>query len=274
MTLAAISHYLPSAYTVKPTTFKPLHVGEHNENAFIVVQGFTENQEKYRYPETVKQKRPDYDAYFLSYHSGAHVKFPYPGFDDLAEHLETKVMPPSEGAKYKSFVFLGDSAGGLIVLRALLNSPELTARTKAVLLFASPIGGVKTADTAWWQQAITPLRSFHKQGTQLMDHSQFIHDLNRDLNAQWGNGNHPRILFARGDADEVVPRRSSIEPMKKFAEIEEVPNGFDHAAFWYPEHLEGITARKMLEAADTAVSTRPASLAAPQTEPMTERALE
>jgi len=92
--------------------------------------------------------------------------------------------------------------GGLVVQRALLDSPDLRERTSHVFLYGTPSAGLKKA--SWFQ-------IWKRQIEDMADDGDFIEKLRRDWTAMFAE---PPFVFrsAAGDKDQFVPPRSALGP--------------------------------------------------------------
>jgi pimeloyl-ACP methyl ester carboxylesterase len=183
-----------------------------NQVAVVFVHGFTGDRRRTwrRIPEFL-QAEPmlaGWDLIFFGYSS--HWLFDLlnlwsadPGIEEIA----TKLATTPELAPYKQLAFVAHSMGGLAVQRALVKSPDLVKRTRHVILFGTPSGGLNKARAfSFWKQQI---KNMAVNGGK----SKFIADLRADWTGL-GFGQNPPFTFlaVAGLEDQFVPPGSSLEP--------------------------------------------------------------
>lgn len=108
-------------------------------------------------------------------------------------------------SRYRAIALVAHSMGGLIVQRALLDDPDLVARTRHVVLFGTPSGGLRKASPFAWLKP--QIRDMARRG-------RFITDLRCRWNASgWnstaGAGNPFWLWIVPGLQDQFVPWASS-----------------------------------------------------------------
>jgi pimeloyl-ACP methyl ester carboxylesterase len=103
---------------------------------------------------------------------------------------------------YKSLAILAHSMGGLVLQRALVDDPALTARVSHVFLFGTPSNGLTKA---------SPFSFFKRQLRDMSEGSDFL----VDLRSRWQrtfDSNFPFVFWTvAGERDEFVPSASSLD---------------------------------------------------------------
>ncbi len=125
-----------------------------------------------------------------------------PDIAALATFLRSRLsVPPLD--RYRSLALVGHSMGGLVIQRALVDDPDLAARTSHVLCFGTPSGGL--AKASWARFLKSQIRDMGRG-------SPFLDDVRSRWDEQYGR-ERPFALFAvAGDRDEFVPASSSLGP--------------------------------------------------------------
>ena len=182
-----------------------------NPVAMLFVHGFSGDPTKTwgNFPSLLmgEKRLNGWDVYSLGYHTGLSLDIvgiwrANPGLTSLAGLLATRAaLEPLK--RYQSLALIAHSMGGLVVQRAILDSPDLQARVGYVLLFGTPSAGLRKASWAkFWKPQLQDMA----------DDGEFI----KDLRAQWSQniGDTPTFeLYATaGDEDQFVPPESSISP--------------------------------------------------------------
>ena len=148
-----------------------------------------------------------WDVYSLGYKTDLRIDIPgvwkaKPDLEKLALQLRT-----SAGLgvlkKYRVLSFVAHSMGGLVVQRALLDDPDLVARTRHVVLFGTPSGGLKKAGL---------LGRLNRQVGGMSARGPFIRELRSGWLERFGEAPPFAFLAAAGDQDEFVPSSSSLGP--------------------------------------------------------------
>jgi pimeloyl-ACP methyl ester carboxylesterase len=122
--------------------------------------------------------------------------------DRLALLLSTIASTPPL-SDYRSLAIVAHSMGGLILQRALLDSPELSTRTSHVLLYGTPSGGLAKAG---------PFSFIKRQVRDMAEKSDFVTTLRSRWNASFEPVPTFRFTTVAGDQDEFVPSVSSLDP--------------------------------------------------------------
>jgi pimeloyl-ACP methyl ester carboxylesterase len=103
---------------------------------------------------------------------------------------------------YKTLAILAHSMGGLVLQRALVDDPALTARVSHVFLFGTPSNGLTKA---------SPFSFFKRQLRDMSQDSAFV----VDLRSRWQRtfaANFPFVFWTvAGERDEFVPSTSSLD---------------------------------------------------------------
>ena len=125
-----------------------------------------------------------------------------PDLPILAIHLSTRLdMAPL--AQYRSLALVAHSMGGLVVQRALLDSPDLVPRVKHLVLFGTPSNGLIKA--GFFAFLKPQLRNMAADGA-------FVSTLRREWTARFDDAPPFRLLAVAGDRDQFVPPGSSLHP--------------------------------------------------------------
>jgi pimeloyl-ACP methyl ester carboxylesterase len=177
--------------------------------AIVFVHGFTGDRMGTwrRIPEFLSQepRLAEWDLVFFGY--------PSSGFFDLLnvwssdpdlEAIATQLSTAEDLLGYDALAFVAHSMGGLVVQRALVRSEALRQRTRHVVLFGTPSGGLdKARRLAFWKQQIRNMSSG----------SKFIGDLRADWKRLRFNQDPPfTFLAVAGLEDQFVPIQSSLGP--------------------------------------------------------------
>jgi len=177
--------------------------------AIVFVHGFTGDLTGTwrKIPEFLSQepKLGEWDFVFFGY--------PSSGFFDLLnvwsadpdlEAIATQLSTSEDLLGYEALAFVAHSMGGLVVQRALVRSEELRQRTRHVVLFGTPSGGLdKARKPAFWKQQIRNMAS----------NSKFIGDLRADWKQLKFLQDPPfSFLAVAGLEDQFVPIASSLKP--------------------------------------------------------------
>jgi predicted alpha/beta hydrolase family esterase len=119
----------------------------------------------------------------------------------LRAHLELATL-----ARYDTWVLIAHSMGGLVVQKALVDNEAIVDKTRAVILFGTPSGGLRKASPlAFWKPQ---LKNMAKDG-------KFIPKLRDDWKTSFGDDPPFSFLAVAGEKDQFVPPQSSIDPFPK-----------------------------------------------------------
>lgn len=125
-----------------------------------------------------------------------------PDIAGLATFLRSRLsVPPLD--RYRSLALVGHSMGGLVIQRALVDDPELAARTSHVVCFGTPSGGLTKATWA---------RFLKSQIRDMGAGSEFLVDLRARWESSYGDDRPFAFHAVAGDRDEFVPASSSLGP--------------------------------------------------------------
>ena len=125
-----------------------------------------------------------------------------PDLPILAIHLSTRLeMMPL--AQYASLALVAHSMGGLVVQRALLDSPDLVPRVEHLVFFGTPSNGLTKA--GFFAFLKPQLRN-------MAAHGEFVRALRREWTARFDDTPPFRLLAVAGDRDQFVPPESSLHP--------------------------------------------------------------
>lgn len=125
-----------------------------------------------------------------------------PDLQTLATFLHT-VISHGELSRHRALVFVAHSMGGLVVQRALLDHPDLVARTSHVVLFGTPSNGLVKA--GW-------LRRLKHQARDMEAGGAFIERLRQDWRQRWPQQPPFRFWAVAGDSDLFVPVDTCLDP--------------------------------------------------------------
>ncbi len=116
-----------------------------------------------------------------------------PQLDTLALRFCTTMQLHQE---YDQIAIIAHSMGGLIMQRALLETPTLSDRVKHLFLFATPSLGLAKAGL---------LSSWNRQCWDMYHDSDFITNLRRDWDAKYKAAMPFQLVTVAGDVDDFVP---------------------------------------------------------------------
>jgi pimeloyl-ACP methyl ester carboxylesterase len=188
-----------------------------------------------------------------------------PDLPIVALHLITRLeLAPL--APYRSLALVAHSMGGLVVQRALLDSPDLVPRVKHVIFFGTPSGGLVKA--GFFAFLKPQLRNMATNGT-------FVTGLRREWTERFDDSPPFQLLAVAGDRDQFVPPQSSLNPFPP--RFRRVVAG-DHlsmiqATNTHAESLRLLVAALSARAEPTAASAPLLTQAVEMSEPQVERAL-
>ena len=183
---------------------------ENQSSAIIFVHGFTgaANSTWDTFIEAVQRdvRLVEWDVYSIGYRSRLSVDLPIwtadPNLDVCALGFRTKLThPPLE--KYKAVAVVAHSMGGLVVQRAVLDSPVLRARISHILLYGTPSGGLKKARFGCL---------FKRQIADMAEGGRFVESLRKDWNETFAGGLPFAFKAVAGSEDSFVPPESSLAP--------------------------------------------------------------
>jgi len=107
-------------------------------------------------------------------------------------------------APYDALVLIAHSMGGLVVQKALVDSPPLVRRSRCVILLGTPSNGLKKS--SW------PASLLKRQLGDMAWGSSFITALRADWEAKFGDRPPFSFLAVAGERDQFVPPDSSLAP--------------------------------------------------------------
>jgi tetratricopeptide (TPR) repeat protein len=151
----------------------------------------------------------DWDIFSAGYETNLSVDLPIwtsdPDIHLCAGGLITKLqLPPLD--KYDAIVLVAHSMGGLVVQRAILDSPELRQRLAHVILYGTPSAGVSKATLG---------ARLKPQARDMQINSEFI----KKLRVDWREASNNHLPFSftvvAGESDAFIPASSSIDPFPK-----------------------------------------------------------
>jgi pimeloyl-ACP methyl ester carboxylesterase len=106
-------------------------------------------------------------------------------------------------ARYEALVLIAHSMGGLIVQKSLVDQKQIAARTRTVILFGTPSGGLIKAHT---------LKLWKRQLAGMAQGGEFITKLRADWSHRFAAAAPFSFLAVGGERDQFVPPKSSLEP--------------------------------------------------------------
>jgi pimeloyl-ACP methyl ester carboxylesterase len=120
----------------------------------------------------------------------------------LAQRLATD-LGQGTLARYEALVLIAHSMGGLIVQKSLVDQKQIAARTRVVILFGTPSGGLVKART---------LKFWKRQLASMAQGGEFITKLRADWTRRFAAAAPFSFLAVAGERDQFVPPKSSLEP--------------------------------------------------------------
>ena len=156
-------------------------------------------------PTLLGDRRLDgWDVFSIGYSSRFTIDVPVwtsdPKLDVCAMGLRTKMAhPPLD--EYKALAVVAHSMGGLVVQRAMLENVALHGRISHVILYGSPSGGLRKARFG---------RLLKKQVADMVEGGNFIRNLRRDWDREFGEGPPFAFKAVAGSEDSFVPPESSL----------------------------------------------------------------
>ena len=210
------------------SALKPIRVCQDSDQAVVMLHGFGGNRDDTwdRFPNLLANSLADWDIYTLGYPSRFlpdlfGIWSSDPDLPTLAISLATTAnIEPLDG--YSSLALVGHSMGGLVAQRAILDNPQLAARTAKLALFGTPSAGLRKARfSSWWK----------KQLRNMTDNSEFIKALRSDWQERADDTLRLDVIAVAGEEDQFVPPESSIEPFPR--ECQRVVPG-DHVTIVKP----------------------------------------
>jgi hypothetical protein len=106
-------------------------------------------------------------------------------------------------ARYEALVLIAHSMGGLIVQKSLVDQKQIAGRTRTVILFGTPSGGLVKART---------LKFWKRQLAGMAQAGEFITKLRADWTRRFAAVAPFSFLAIGGERDQFVPPKSSLEP--------------------------------------------------------------
>lgn len=211
--------------------------------AVVFVHGFTGDARATwgLFPDLLCQESAlsSWDVFLYGYTSGLRVDLKTgwtgdPGPERLARGLRSEAATtPLQG--YDAVAFVAHSMGGLVVQRALVDDPDLSARTSHVFLFGTPSGGLEKAHQA--RHLKRQLGWMTPEGAR---------PLRNAWDEAFGTGpgqdpTHPfQLVVADGETDDFVPETSALLP---FAPRYRMTTLGDHSSMVKPEDTTDRTFR-------------------------------
>jgi pimeloyl-ACP methyl ester carboxylesterase len=180
-----------------------------SDAAILFLHGFLGKPRKTwtRFPQILQDDRrlDGWNIFSLGYSTGLWLDVPKvwksdPDIGILARLLNTRVrMLPLK--HHRTLVLIAHSMGGLVVQKALLDSPDLVDRVHAAFLFGTPSSGLGKAQRLWfWKRQLRDLGA----------DSAFIKHLRRGWDKSFGRRRPFRFYVVAGSDDQFVPPESSL----------------------------------------------------------------
>lgn len=195
-------------------TKKPIHIlhrGNGNKAVVIFVHGFGGDAGETwgLFPSLIcsEPRVSSWDVYSIGYPSSLRIDVPNiwsadPELKMLAIELRTVLsLPPF--TSYRVIAIVAHSMGGLVVQRAVLDEPQLTARVSHLIFFGTPSGGLAKAALFGWLK---------RQFRDMAQGSAFMTDLRNDWKNRYAGGCPFELRVVAGDRDEFVSGPSSLAP--------------------------------------------------------------
>ena len=230
------------------------------QRAVVFLHGFSgdKNDTWDRLPSLLGTAVTDWDIYTLGYATTflpdlLGVWSADPDIPILATMLTTQAsIDPLR--RYRSLAVVAHSMGGLVVQRALLDDAGLAGRTKKVILFGTPSGGLRKASwVAFWKRQLRNMATG----------SEFISTLRQDWAARFEPESGFDLMVVAGERDQFVPSESSLGPFRRSLQF--VVSG-DHTSMVRPTDADSATVRLLVSALSDAPgaveTTAPLTLAA------------
>ena len=182
------------------------------DRAVVFLHGFSGDRDDTwdRLPGLLGTVVADWDIYTLGYATTLRPDWlgfwsADPDLPILATWLTTEAsIDPLR--RYRSLALVAHSMGGLIVQRALVDSPDLADRMAKVVLFGTPSAGLRKASwTVFWK----------RQLRNMADGSEFITTLRRDWADRFGPKSAFDFKVVAGSEDQFVPPKSSLDPFPR-----------------------------------------------------------
>ena len=232
----------------QPATLKAIRSRPDCERAVVLLHGFLGGNDDTwdRLPGLLGTRVLNWDIYTLGYATTFHPDFlgvwsADPDLPTLATRLKTEasIEPLS---RYAALALVAHSMGGLVVQRALVDEPRLTARTGKVVLFGTPSGGLRKASwLAFWK----------RQLGNMANDSEFIAALRQGWADQFEPEPSFELRIVAGEQDQFVPPKSSLGPFpRQFHHV--VPG--NHLSMVKAADAESPSVRLLM----TALTDRPA----------------
>lgn len=191
--------------------FERLHHREGNRSAIIYVHGFT-GQATQTWGEMPALLAADpaldgWDHCAMGYESSRFLDVAgLWSADARIEEIATLMYTALSGASgaYDVLAIVAHSMGGLVVQRALVQYPDLRARTTHVVFFGTPSAGLAKANLfSFWKRQV---RNMATSGT-------FIPALRKAWNGlKLSSGRCFQLVVVAGETDQFVPPESSLGP--------------------------------------------------------------
>ncbi len=181
---------------------------EGNKVAIVFVHGFTGDVEKtwgeiphllHHQPELA-----GWDLVGFGYESERRFDIVNLWSSDASlEEIATMLFTALDSPRYERIALVAHSMGGLIVQRALVKYPQLSARVSQVILFGTPSEGLVKATLVSWLKQQT--RNMSAGGP-------FVENLRKEWTRLDGEKKLPPLLAIAGESDQFVPPTSSLGP--------------------------------------------------------------
>ncbi len=187
--------------------------GDASKTAIVFIHGFTGDHNTWgKFPDLIKKETAldGWDVATLAYRTSLApgllegIWKGDPSLRTLAGLLD-EIARTGGLRDYGGLALVAHSMGGLVVQRAVLDSPQLRERATHVFLYGTPSAGLKKA--SWF-------RRWKRQIKDMAEDGDFIRSLRRDWDAAFAK---LRFVFrtVAGDEDQFVPPRSALGPFSK-----------------------------------------------------------
>jgi pimeloyl-ACP methyl ester carboxylesterase len=186
------------------------HRSKNQDVAVVFLHGFSGNGDTWNgfIKLLMQDQRVDsWDIFGICYPTALRIDISNlwaadPDIETLATGLVTTLsLPPFD--RFKCVALIAHSMGGLVVQRAIVDSPTLAARLSHVILFGTPSAGLEKASFA---------AKFKRQLRDMASSGTFIKRLRADWTERIGATPKFEFLTLQGDRDEFVSKDSSLIP--------------------------------------------------------------
>jgi pimeloyl-ACP methyl ester carboxylesterase len=217
------------------------------DRVVVFLHGFTGGRDDTwdRFPDLIGTATADWDIFTVGYATTllpdvVGIWSADPDLPILATLLRTQLgIAPLQ--PFQSIVLIAHSMGGLIVQKALVDDPSLSARIRNVIVFGTPSAGLQKA--SW-------IQFWKRQLRNMAAGSAFITGLRADWKRLYSTQSPFNFLTVAGASDQFVPPESSLEPFDQ--RFQKVVVG-DHLSIVKPADSDAPSLQLVLEMLRTGV---------------------